>query len=265
MDPTIQIVRHDIGDKPPATFIDDEYVLHVVHEGSFTFQLEASSFSVRGGDVILIPPLTLHALRDQRDVDMTVVHFLFQCSLGMPYEVGPVISPDADVFENIERYTKRLLREAPRPGPAARVFSAGLLQCILGLVLEFDDQFRKRSTSDSHFSKWRHIEQAVNYIRDHYADPDLSVADVCEHVGLSYNYFCTAFHAYTNDTPHSFVTRMRLKAAKDSLFASERNVGETAISCGFRSAAQFSKVFKQHEGLSPKQWITNLKATPGRL
>jgi AraC-like DNA-binding protein len=265
MDPTIRLVRHDVGDKPPATFIDNEYVLHVVHHGSFTFQLEASSFSIHAGDIVLIPPLTLHALRDQQDVQMTVVHFAFRCATGMPYEVGPVVSPDADVFATVERYTKRLRREAPRTGVAAQVLASGLLQCVLGLILEVDTQFRKRSTSEREFPRWRHIEQAVTFIREHYANPDLAIADVCRHVGLSYNYFCTAFHEYTNDTPRSFVTRVRLNAAKDSLFTSERNVGETALACGFRGAAQFSKIFKRYEGVPPKQWITQLKTAPGVL
>jgi AraC-like DNA-binding protein len=265
MDLRIQLVRHDIGEKPPGTFIDDEYVLHVVQDGSFTFQIEDSSFSVRSGDVVLIPPLTLHALRDQRDINMTVIHFLFRGTKGMPFEAGPVVSPDADIFENIERYTGRLLRESVRQSIPSKVLSEGLLQCIIGLVLEADDQFRKRANSNDEFVKWRTIENAVNYIRDQYSNPDLSVTDVCDHVGLSYNYFCTVFHRYTNDTPHNFISRMRLRAAKDRLWTDEMNVGEIAVSCGFKSAAQFSKVFKKQEGLPPKQWSTSMRRSPGRL
>jgi two-component system response regulator YesN len=145
------------------------------------------------------------------------------------------------------------------------VLSEGLLQCIIGLVLEADDQFRKRANSNDEFVKWRTIENAVNYIRDQYSNPDLSVTDVCDHVGLSYNYFCTVFHRYTNDTPHNFISRMRLRAAKDRLWTDEMNVGEIAVSCGFKSAAQFSKVFKKQEGLPPKQWSTSMRRSPGRL
>lgn len=56
-------------------------------------------------------------------------------------------------------------------------------------------------------------------------------------------------------SPHAYVMSRRMDAAKRSLVNEpERSVADIAVSCGFASAAHFSRCFKQALGTTPTRW-----------
>ncbi len=69
--------------------------------------------------------------------------------------------------------------------------------------------------------------------------------------------FKREFEQYYNTTPGKWLTKRRLKKAKLLMETSSKSVGEVAFDCGFVNVSHFSRVFKDHFGVSPVQYRRN--------
>lgn len=70
---------------------------------------------------------------------------------------------------------------------------------------------------------------------------------------LSEYHFHRLFRTTFGETPHEFMTRLRLERAKQML-ASERTVTEVCFEIGYESLGSFSSKFRAHVGRSPVQF-----------
>ena len=98
-------------------------------------------------------------------------------------------------------------------------------------------------------------------------DQPLTLPDLCSEADLSEWHFLRSFRAAFGETPHEFLTRLRLDRAKELLTVSGRPVTEICFDVGFSSLGSFSTLFRRQVGLSPAEyrrqvrgWIT----VPGR-
>jgi AraC-like DNA-binding protein len=67
---------------------------------------------------------------------------------------------------------------------------------------------------------------------------------------LSEYHFHRLFHATFRQTPHDFLTQLRMDRARQML-ASERSVTEVCFEVGYASLGSFSSKFRAHFGQSP--------------
>jgi AraC-like DNA-binding protein len=70
---------------------------------------------------------------------------------------------------------------------------------------------------------------------------------------LSEFHFHRLFRAHFGETPHDFLTRLRMDRARQML-ASERTVTEVCFEIGFESLGSFSSKFRSRVGLSPVEF-----------
>ncbi len=97
------------------------------------------------------------------------------------------------------------------------------------------------------------IFRAMGYIRDHYHEP-LGLDAVSEQVGLSAAYFSRLFKEQAGIGFSDYLTRFRIEKAKE-LLQQGRSLAEISQTVGFNDQSYFSRVFKRHEGVSPKKWL----------
>ena len=55
-------------------------------------------------------------------------------------------------------------------------------------------------------------------------------------------------------SPQNFLIRYRITKAKELLSVSNMTIENIAASCGFYDTRAFSKSFRQHYGMSPKEY-----------
>jgi AraC family transcriptional regulator len=96
----------------------------------------------------------------------------------------------------------------------------------------------------------RRIRRVTDYIRANLA-ADLSIAELAGQAGLSSFHFARVFRREAGETPHQFVTRLRLEEAARLLRATDQTVLQIAIAVGFESASHFSVQFKRGYGVTP--------------
>ena len=95
-----------------------------------------------------------------------------------------------------------------------------------------------------------------NHIGQHLRDPELSIERIAQALKCSKRYLHKAF-AEEDGTLTHYILRRRLQACMRDLKRPElrqRTITEIAFSWGFNSGAHFSRVFREHAGLSPSDF-----------
>ncbi|MCX8959523.1 helix-turn-helix transcriptional regulator [Erwinia psidii] len=88
-----------------------------------------------------------------------------------------------------------------------------------------------------------------------------SVQSLSRLIGLNEKRLQSGFHAMFGCSVHACLTRIRLDAAV-TMLQRGASVTETAACCGFGNLSHFSRVFRNHTGISPKQCALGITPDP---
>jgi AraC family transcriptional regulator len=97
------------------------------------------------------------------------------------------------------------------------------------------------------------VRKAVAVMRDRLADP-LMLADIAAEVHLSVYHFIRVFREATGETPHRFLTRLRVEQAQRLLADTSLTLAQIADRCGFSSPAALSSAFLAQAGVRPSAY-----------
>lgn len=102
-------------------------------------------------------------------------------------------------------------------------------------------------------------QKICQYIRNNYANKDLSLNTVAKAMYLNASYLSTLFRKETGITLIEYINKVRLKTAKELIDNSEATtVCELANRVGYNNEYYFMRCFKKQYGISPKTYM-NLK------
>ena len=94
--------------------------------------------------------------------------------------------------------------------------------------------------------------------------PDLSVLEIAEHLNTNINNIYIAIKYYgKNETFTNMVNRYRVQSVKDGILHGEGEkftLTHLYLQSGFKNQSTFNRVFKQLEGVTPKEYIKFAKS-----
>ncbi|BAN25502.1 GlxA family transcriptional regulator [Caballeronia insecticola] len=96
------------------------------------------------------------------------------------------------------------------------------------------------------------------YVMEHIGER-LSVAQLARVAGMSERNFARAFVQLADMTPHEFVERARVDAARNVLESSDTPLKTVAYECGFGTADRMRLVFTRRLGVSPNDYRTSFR------
>lgn len=97
------------------------------------------------------------------------------------------------------------------------------------------------------------VRRARSFLRDNIPRP-LSLDEIAAEAGMSRYHFLRVFQNQTGETPHRYLTRLRVERARHELEHGSATVAEVALSCGFASRTHFATAFRRQTGLSPSAY-----------
>ena len=89
----------------------------------------------------------------------------------------------------------------------------------------------------------------------------VSLPDVAAQANLSPYHFLRVYKQAYGETPHEFLTRLRIERAKTLLGRGSHNVTEACFEVGFSSLGSFSALFAHRVGLSPSEYRRYARST----
>ena len=137
----------------------------------------------------------------------------------------------------------------------------------------YEEQFHKimYSILNEHFNTYKEIESfhairnstreelyrrvsiAHDYIRSYFDQP-IKLDEIARVACLSPNHLLRTYYQIYGRTPHQNISEFRLQKAKQLLSKADKNMTDITFLLGFQNPVSFSKMFKQHVGISPKEY-----------
>lgn len=118
--------------------------------------------------------------------------------------------------------------------------------------------FKLRSVMRS--STRKRLNRSRDFIRQSY-DQTLSLEQIASHANLSTFHFLRTYKKMFHETPHDFVTRLRIEKAKALLANHSHNVTEACFEVGFSSLGSFSMLFTKQVGIPPSEFQTHARSS----
>ena len=103
------------------------------------------------------------------------------------------------------------------------------------------------------------IAKAVDYVKRHATDKEITVQEIASHAGFSMDYFNRIFLSHTGFTAMSYVSYIRLKKALELLRNTNKSLLDIALEVGYDSHEGFLKAFKKEYDITPSEYRRNMK------
>jgi transcriptional regulator GlxA family with amidase domain len=131
----------------------------------------------------------------------------------------------------------------------------GLLLSLVGLFRNIVETGTGQLNSDV-----GKVFQAKCLVREQFGNPSLSVQYMAELLCCSADYLSHLFHTETRERLTHYIQRIRIEGAVFNLETSAMTISEIAYATGFADPAYFARVFKQHKGIAPHEYRSQLEA-----
>ncbi|MCM1122045.1 MAG: response regulator [Eubacterium sp.] len=101
------------------------------------------------------------------------------------------------------------------------------------------------------------VKEAVAYIDENYFE-ELTLTALADKYGVESSYFSRLFKQETGENLMLYIAGRRMEKAKELMAREEINIAEVAFMVGYDDYTYFSKVFKKHTGMSPREYRSRL-------
>lgn len=99
------------------------------------------------------------------------------------------------------------------------------------------------------------LRKCYNYIIENIANPSLSVEDLGKHIGISRVHLNRKLKNLLELSPNELIKSIRMRTSVRLLMQEKENIADIANKVGFSTHSYFSSSFKEHFGISPKDFI----------
>ena len=116
----------------------------------------------------------------------------------------------------------------------------------------------KKTTEDDYIQS---VYKVISYIDQNYAY-DLTLEELSKVAGYSKYHFHRVFKSIIGENLSDYIRRVRLSSTTLK-FKTTQKITQIAINSGYKNNASFSKAFKNHFGITPKEFSLNAKKKKG--
>ena len=248
-----------------AVHWQDSMELVYIKRGSGLVQTGAQVCTAQSGDIFVLTPGTLHAIRQTERCTMEYENIIFDVELLggaedlcaekylLPLQSGRLALPEHITPDEVwYPQAAACLKEAEE---ANRCKQFGYELCIKGALLRFLALLiaQSKALPPAEKASTQRLRAVLQWISAHYSEP-VCVADAAALCQCSPNHFMRWFRQMTGQTFIIFLREYRLNAAAEALRTTEDTILSISEQCGFENLSYFNREFKAHFGMTPREY-----------
>jgi AraC family transcriptional regulator len=150
----------------------------------------------------------------------------------------------------VEQVVRALAEELKHPQTSSRLLADSAARFLTVHLLRHYSAVRIREIPAKPALSLRKVQAVRDYIEANISGA-LSLDDLASVAHVSSFHFARLFKSATGETPHDFVTRIRMDRAKTLLRDTDSPASSVAKQVGFSSKSHFSAAFRRCFGLTP--------------
>lgn len=185
--------------------------------------------------------------------------FLESCQLNLKGKALQFLNNYNVQDETIKGIMELFLLEAKAKGQNGFTYLRNLLSLLANHYIQNYSNYSDLENARSTHSKFSQTE--VNKIDQHIEQnmgSPITVEDLASLLNCSKFYFLREFKKLVGITPYQYLIDKRLEQAKLLLSQPNANIGAIAYDLGFNDQSHFTRAFKGHFNLTPKQYQKQL-------
>lgn len=105
------------------------------------------------------------------------------------------------------------------------------------------------------------IRQVIDYIRQNFTDPELSMGAVADKYGISASRLSLEYKELTGMYPSEYLLLLRMEKSKELLAGTDMPIQDVACAVGYYDASGFIRRFKKHMAITPAQYRQSVKSS----
>lgn len=239
------------------------YEFYYVANGEMTITINGEKRLFSEGEYIMVPPMVYHGMEPHKTYATGVV-ISFDAT-GYPDEVfdGKLSSFGKQLLTNIiNTYAKNCNESEFRPkmfpekdeekdfgyGQALR----GYIDCLMMLILQEHKKIKREKT---HTEKTYNplAQDTLSYLEKHFRE-NPSLRQIADHLNYSVPHICRVFKQNYNESIVNYVAKLKIDEAVRLIEENNMSLREISDSLGFDNVAYFTRIFKQHTGMTPSAY-----------
>ena len=243
----------------------DSWLLVFTISGKGHLKAGLRDYELTPDNIALVAPGTLTDFSGSKHSSWNFYWVVFQCADNWrPYLQWPQSGPGvcqlegaSESFAPVERNLSQLYNNYVESGPLKMELDHNLLEqlllrCAACLPRESNRKMDPRV----------HVARA--YIDEHYT-ADIVLADVAAASNISSSRLSGLFKKETGSSVMAYRNELRLVKAAQLLLHSNLRIADIGDRVGYSEQAFFSRFFRKHLGMSPRQYRTHIPAQTAQL
>ncbi|MGL1890873.1 MAG: AraC family transcriptional regulator [Spirochaetaceae bacterium] len=225
--------------------LHDGYEILYVVSGKRDMFIEDKVLHMTSGDIVLIPPNTLH--KSFNNYDGSEIYSLYLNSIsGISIEklfllrstqISDIILKIDKEFKNNEIAANQLIN------------ALGLKLFIYILRKSFQNEVLDIKVVNCN----KTIQQIVKYINQKYQE-ELNLKFLSKEFNLSQGHLSRSFKKHTGFSLIDYINHIRIQKSNELLLKSNHTISYICYFCGFGSLTNFGRLFKKLNGKSPREY-----------
>lgn len=268
----ISIVVHECGrhvclpgQQEPRGW-SDAFSLYYVTKGKGRLRWGQRNFSVGPNTAFLIHSEAPYDLQADEDDPWSLLWVVFSGYLVREYMQRAGFGGETPVFSYPnEPFFRKQYEAMFRHAHSWHNRYCKILSCLYALIARHIDIAASHYNIYEEYGNDFTVRRALEYVDQHYAEPNMRIEDIAQYVGLSRTRFHHVFREMLKMSPQQYVIRYRMRRAAELLKMHAMTVAELARCVGYTEPFHFSKTFKHTHGVSPTQYARQIAMTPATL
>jgi AraC family transcriptional regulator len=216
--------------------------------------------TMHAGDVIIAPAGEPRALCHKEETELVKLRLAPSFVAGIIENVAANGSGGVELLDNfgardahIEDLARRLVGEIKADALASRLYAESLAtELAVHLLRHYSTASKLTNGAASKLPRYK-LQRVTEYINDNLRE-ELTLSKISATLSMSPYHFAHAFRQTTGLAPHRYVIQRRIEHAKSLLRETDLSVAEVAHQVGYANQSNFSVVFHQLTGQTPRSF-----------